>query len=127
MCPREGAIRETQKQYRRLTVLTKNKLWWLFGCIPAVSFSTQTASASMPCSELKAKIEDGLKAKGVQSYSLTVIPTADATTGKVVGSCEGGTQKIVYSRDASPQPAASTPAPAPAAAAQPSKKPAAAK
>jgi hypothetical protein len=65
----------------------------------------QAFGAGLPCSELKTKIEDGLKAKGVQSYSLTIVPTADAADGKVVGTCDGGTNKIVYSRAASTEPA----------------------
>ena len=109
----------------------KNKLWTSFGCILVVTLGSQVASASTPCSELKAKIEDGLKAKGVQGYSLTVVPTAEANTGKVIGSCEGGTQKIVYSRDGAPQSSATAATPAPAtpapAAAPDNKKPSAAK
>ena len=87
-----------------------------------IVFMAQALFAAVPCSELKTKIDDGLKAKGVQNYTLTIVPMADAADGKVVGSCDGGTSKIVYSRGAS------TPAAAPAKETAPAeKKPAAAK
>ena len=80
-----------------------------------VSLGVQQAfGAGLPCSELKTKIEDGLKAKGVQSYSLTIVPMADAAEGKVVGTCNGGANKIVYSRGASTPPAAPAKETAPA-------------
>jgi hypothetical protein len=71
-----------------------------------VLFGVQQAfGVGLPCSELKTKIEDGLKEKGVQNFTLTIVPTVDAADGKVVGSCDGGTNKIVYSRAASTEPA----------------------
>jgi hypothetical protein len=46
-------------------------------------------------SEIQAKLD----AKGVKGYTLDVVPTADTSLeGKVVGSCECGTKKIVYRR-----------------------------
>ena len=51
------------------------------------------------CDELKKEIGDKLDAKGVKDYTLEVVATADVKEGaKVVGSCEGGTKKIVYTR-----------------------------
>ena len=51
------------------------------------------------CDELKKEIADKLDAKGVKDYTLDIVATADVKEGtKVVGSCEGGTKKIVYSR-----------------------------
>ncbi len=78
------------------------------------------AFAFKPCGELKNEIADKLDAKGVKNYSLTIVANADVGDQKVVGSCDGGTNKIVYSRDAAPAPV-ETPAEteeAPAAAAQ---------
>ena len=48
------------------------------------------------CEELKAEIEAKLKAKGVSGYTLDIV--TDAKDGKVVGTCDGGTKKIVYKR-----------------------------
>jgi hypothetical protein len=61
--------------------------------------SVSTASfAFKPCDELKSEIQTKLDAKGVVNYALEVVAAADVGEQKVVGSCEGGSKKIVYSR-----------------------------
>jgi hypothetical protein len=61
------------------------------------------AQAAKPCEELKSEIAAKLDAKGVKSYTLDIVAKdADADDAKVVGTCEGGTKKIVYRRGASP-------------------------
>lgn len=50
------------------------------------------------CGELKAEIEAKIKANGVKSFTLDIVANEDAKDGKVVGSCDGGTKKIVYKR-----------------------------
>jgi len=50
------------------------------------------------CEELKAEIEAKLKAKGVTGYTLEIIPADQVKEQKIVGSCEGGTKKISYTR-----------------------------
>jgi hypothetical protein len=62
--------------------------------VPACSY----AQAAKPCEELKSEIASKLDAKGVKSYSLEIVPKDQEADGKVVGSCEGGTKKIVYRR-----------------------------
>jgi hypothetical protein len=67
------------------------------------------AQAAKPCEELKAEIAKKLDAKGVKSYSLDIMAKDDKEgDGKVVGTCEGGTKKIVYLRTSTPP---QTPAP----------------
>ena len=51
-----------------------------------------------PCEELKSEIEAKLQAKGVDSYTLGIVPNEDVKDEKVVGSCDGGTKKITYQR-----------------------------
>jgi hypothetical protein len=51
------------------------------------------------CDELKAEIDATLQAKGVKEYRLEVVPKDQAKDQKIVGSCEGGTKKITYSRE----------------------------
>ena len=58
------------------------------------------AQGAKPCEELKSEIASKLDAKGVKSYSLEIVPKDQDVEGKVVGSCEGGTKKIVYRRTA---------------------------
>lgn len=63
---------------------------------------TVCANAAKPCEELKDEIAKKMDAKGVKSYSLDIVPTDQVKDGegKVVGSCDGGTKKIVYTRAA---------------------------
>jgi len=52
-----------------------------------------------PCDELKGEIEAKIKKNGVDKFSLDIVDSsADAKDGKVVGTCDGGTKKIVYKR-----------------------------
>ncbi len=55
-------------------------------------------AAGKPCEELKSEIDAKLKAKGVASYSLEVVDKGSAGGKQVVGTCEGGTKEIVYSK-----------------------------
>ncbi|MGP0017666.1 MAG: DUF1161 domain-containing protein [Candidatus Sulfotelmatobacter sp.] len=70
------------------------------------------AQAAKPCEDLKAEITKKLEAKGVKSYTLEIMAKDDKEgDGKVVGTCEGGTKKIVYTRTtAAAKPAAAEPA-----------------
>ena len=56
------------------------------------------AFAKKSCEELKAEIDAKLQAKGVKSYSLEIVPNENVKDGKVVGTCDGGTKKIIYKR-----------------------------
>jgi hypothetical protein len=58
-----------------------------------------SAYAQKPCEELKAEIDAKMQAKGVKGYTLDVIATDQVKDEKVVGSCEGGTKKIIYKRN----------------------------
>jgi hypothetical protein len=64
---------------------------------------TSYAQAAKPCEELKDEIAKKMDVKGVTSYSLDIVATDKAkdAEGKVVGSCDGGTKKIVYRRTSS--------------------------
>ncbi len=77
------------------------------------------ASISVPamasCDDLKSQIDAKLQAKGVVSYTLDIVPVAQAAAapaaasgaaaapakaaGKVVGTCEGDTKQIIYTRN----------------------------
>jgi len=68
-----------------------------------------------PCEELKGEIETKVRNNGVPGFTLTIVDKDAAEDGKVVGTCEGGTKKIVYKRG---EAAAAEPAPAAAPAMQ---------
>ena len=62
------------------------------------------AQGAKNCEELKTEIAAKLDAKGVKSYTLDIVDKdkdKDAE-GKVVGTCGGGTKKIMYKREAAP-------------------------
>jgi uncharacterized protein DUF1161 len=65
------------------------------------------------CDDLKAEIAKKIEANGVKNYTLDIVDKDAQSDGKVVGTCGGGTKKIVYSRTA-PSGDSSTTAAAPA-------------
>ena len=50
------------------------------------------------CEELKSEIEAKIKNNGVNAFTLTIVGKDTAEDGKVVGTCDGSTNKIVYKR-----------------------------
>lgn len=50
------------------------------------------------CEELKSEIDSKIKKNGVDKFTLDVVDTEAQAEGKVVGTCDGGTKKIVYKR-----------------------------
>ena len=73
----------------------------LFVSVPA------HAQAAKPCEELKDEITKKLDAKGAKGYTLEIVAKDQDAEGKVVGTCDGGTKKIVYTKPSAP---AATPA-----------------
>lgn len=66
--------------------------------LAALMLAASPALARKDCEELKAEIEAKIKANGVPVFTLEIVPTDDVKDGEVVGSCDGGTKKIVYKR-----------------------------
>jgi hypothetical protein len=60
------------------------------------------AQGAKNCEELKTEIAAKLDAKGVKSYTLDIVDKDKDAEGKVVGTCGGGTKKIMYMRGAAP-------------------------
>ena len=84
----------------------------------AIAASLLIASPALaqvkPCEELKGEIDTKIKNNGVAAFTTTIVDKDAAEDGKVVGTCEGGTKKIVYKRGAADAPAPAAAAPAPA-------------
>jgi hypothetical protein len=73
---------------------------------------TKTAPARLDCDALKARVDAKLQAKGVPVYTLEIVPAEGSTTavaasgvpavkmnkGKEVGTCDGGTKRLMYTR-----------------------------
>jgi hypothetical protein len=74
------------------------------GLIAVVAFMLVASPAlaqRKDCEELKTEIDAKIKANGVTVYTLEIVVNEEVkeTDGKkVVGSCDGGTKKIVYKR-----------------------------
>ena len=56
------------------------------------------AFAAKSCDELKSEISAKLDSKKISGYSLEVVPADKTGDKKVVGSCDGGSKKITYTK-----------------------------
>ena len=63
-----------------------------------VSVFAPAAAAVKNCEDLKTQIEERLKSKKVATYTLEIVDAGKTADGKVVGTCERGSKKIVYSK-----------------------------
>ena len=64
---------------------------------------------AISCDALRSAVEAKIRRNGVSNFGLSVVDANQAAGGKVVGSCELGTKKLVYvqgSQPAAPAPAA---------------------
>jgi len=77
-------------------------LFLLAGC-------AQAQAAGKPCEDLKMEIAAKLDAKGVKSYTLDIVAKDKDAEGSMVGTCEGGSKKIMYRKGAA-APEAAAPA-----------------
>lgn len=82
----------------------------LLACL--TMFSLPATAEILACDVLKARVDARLQAKGVPSYTLEIVPiavpaavaasgvpaTPQAIKGKEVGTCEGGTKRLIYTR-----------------------------
>jgi hypothetical protein len=72
----------------------------IFSIIAVTAFICTSAFAEIkPCEELKAEIEAKLQAKGVSGCTLEIIPADQVKDQQIIGSCDGGKNKISYSRN----------------------------
>lgn len=76
----------------------------LLACSAAAGHAQGTS-----CEDIRAQIDAKVRASGVNDFSLAILDADAPSSGRVVGSCELGTKKIVYERSASGQPQQQTP------------------
>ncbi len=69
---------------------------------------TPTPTQRKDCGELKTEIETKIRNNGVKVFTLAVVGKDTAEDGKVVGTCDGGTNKIVYKRGVAEAPRETT-------------------
>ena len=60
--------------------------------------ATPAFAQMKPCEELLTEIDAKIQAKGVKKFSLEIVPNEKVKDEKVVGTCDGGTKKIIYKR-----------------------------
>ena len=63
-----------------------------------LGLSGSTWAQTKPCEELKGEIEAKIKKNGVEKFTLDIVEADKQAEGKVVGTCDGGSKKIVYKR-----------------------------
>ncbi len=63
---------------------------WAFGA----------SSHASTCAALQAQIEAKIRSAGVARFSLVAVDAGAAAPGRVVGTCDRGSKKIVYSQSA---------------------------
>jgi hypothetical protein len=68
--------------------------------VVALVFCAPVFSAIKPCEELKSEIDAKIQKNGVVNYTLEIVPADQIKDQKVVGSCDGGKNKITYSKEA---------------------------
>ncbi len=71
----------------------------------AICAAAATANAASNCDELLAQIDAKIRDAGVTRFTLAIVAAEATVGGKVVGTCERGSKKIVYEAEAaSPSP-----------------------
>lgn len=58
--------------------------------------SASSWAAVTPCDAIVEKVHAKLERKGVNDYTLKIVPKETETKLRVVGVCEGGKKKIIY-------------------------------
>jgi len=70
--------------------------------LAALLLSASAGHAAESCDTIRARIDAKVRAGGVTDFALTIVEAGLQVGGKVVGSCDLGTKRIVYTRSALP-------------------------
>ncbi len=76
------------------------------------------AAGAQTCEAIRAQIEQKIRATGTADFRLVTVPADSAAAGQLVGTCDRGAKKILYTRSG---PTASTSAVAAAPAVKPNR------
>lgn len=83
---------------------------WLLPIALALAGAAHMAHGAESCDALRAQVEAKIAAAGVARFTVTVVDAGASASGQVVGSCELGSKKIVYEKDAGPDRGTAAPA-----------------
>ena len=64
--------------------------------------SASHAADTNNCEAIRAQIDAKVRASGVSDFALSVVAADSRVNGRVVGSCDLGSRKIVYDKASSP-------------------------
>ena len=78
--------------------MRRSMLAYVLICTAATAVQPARAAGPKPCEELKREIAAKIDARGVTHYTLEIVVPAATGEARVVGSCGGGSQRIVYQR-----------------------------
>ncbi len=67
-------------------------------CAAVLLAASLPVVAGTPCDQVKSTIAAKLDAKHVANYTLEAVASDQVGDRKVIGTCEGGAKKIVYTR-----------------------------
>ena len=70
----------------------------IVAALVVAGFSGSAFAQAKSCEELKGEIDAKIKKNGVEKFTLDIVDKDAQADGKVVGTCGGGTKKIVYKR-----------------------------
>ena len=70
----------------------------IVAALVVAGFSGSAFAQAKSCEELKGEIDAKIKKNGVDKFTLDIVDKDAQADGKVVGTCGGGTKKIVYKR-----------------------------
>ncbi len=63
-----------------------------------ISIAVSASAQATPCDDVKTAIAAKLDAKHLVNYTLDIVSSDKVGDAKVIGSCEAGAKKIVYTR-----------------------------
>jgi hypothetical protein len=66
--------------------------------VTLVLLITCAAAYGQTCESIQSGIEARIRSSGVDQFTLKIVDAGAQTTGKVVGTCDRGSKKIVYVR-----------------------------
>lgn len=64
----------------------------------AAALASSAHAAVKPCDELKTEISTKLETNGVKNFKLDIVAADKVGDAKVLGSCNGGTEKITFEK-----------------------------
>ena len=69
-----------------------------FLIIAVAALGAASAARAISCEELRSSVEAKIQSKGVKHFSVSIVEIHTTASGQVVGTCELGSKKLIYSK-----------------------------